>query len=209
MKLKSLFALSFVPLLFGLASCSKPSGPVTTADQIKEAKTVLTGDVVVNAHAYMKGNLLTGLPTGAPMKYTFSWKGDDALHLALNEFAVANMPLQLFFNIDLNVIPRNKWEREEMEGNDWIKFYGDNGVTTFKSINPKVPALDDGNGGKVTMYYNVKTRQIELSLDFNTQTITTEVPLQVVDPSRAARYEEELLKYAEEFAKWKAEQGRP
>ena len=209
MKLKTILSLSLVTLTlaYGLASCSKPSGPMTEAEKIESAQTFLTGDVVLSARAFMGEKDLTGLETGAPMKYHFEWKAGNTLHLKLDGFSVGKMPLQLFFEADLKPVPENQWEKKEMPGDGWIKLYADNGVSSFTPISPNMPKLPNGTGGKVTMFVNAETHEIQFNLDFNVMDIKTEVYRQKVDPSRVKNFEAEKKKFEEDYAAWKKAQG--
>lgn len=208
MKLKTILSLSLVALILGgLASCSKPSGPMTQTEKIESAKTFLTGKVVLSAHAFMGEKNLTGLKTGAPMMYNFEWKADNTLHLKLDGFSVAKMPLRLFFDADLKPVPENQWEKDEMPGDGWIKLYGDNGVTSLTAISPKMPKMPGGTGGKVTMFVNAETHEIQFDLNFNMMGIKAEVFRQKIDPARVNNYEAEKKKFEEDYAAWKKNQG--
>ncbi len=210
MKLKTILSLSLATLILGgLASCTKPSGPMTQTEKIESAKTFLTGKVVLSAHAFMSEKNLTGLETGAPMMYNFEWKADNTLLLKLDGFSVGKMPLKLFFNADLKPVPENQWEKTEMPGDGWIKLYGDNGVTSLSPISPNMPKMPGGTGGKVTMFVNAETHEIQFNLDFNLMSVKSEVFRQKVDPERVKNFEAEKKKFEEDYAAWKKAQGRP
>ena len=64
---------------------------------LKEAKNILSGDIVLSTKATMNTVDKTLLPQGCPTKFNFSWE-KDSLRLMLDGFTVGKMPLIVYFS---------------------------------------------------------------------------------------------------------------
>lgn len=173
---------------------------------ISAAKEILQDSVVLNATA-MQGTVnKTLLDEGCPLKYYLNWKDDDILNLQIREFCVGNMPLTIWFTIDVKFMQLNSWEKEEYQGEGWIKFQGDGGNTVYTAIDEE---YDNGNGGagSVTGFLNVNTNEIEFVTNFNVMNFSSDVYLQKIDPTRIDRFEEEFAQYEKDLEEYKKEHG--
>lgn len=172
--------------------------------KVKGAKKLLNGQIVFGSHAYMGTVNLTRLPKGAPIKYRFTWKDGDVLNFRIERFHVGEMPLELWFDIDVKLQRLNGWEEKEYSGEGWIKFAGSGGVSSFTGLSSEYPEdLGEGKKGDLTGYLNVKTGEIECKTNFNVLNVSSEVYLQKIDPTRITHYEEELAQYNRDLKEWK------
>lgn len=173
---------------------------------ISKAKEILQDSVVLNATA-MQGTVnKTLLDEGCPLKYYLNWKGDDILNIQIREFCVGKMPLTIWFTIDVKFMQLNSWEKDEYQGDGWIKFQGNGGQTVYTAIDED---YEDGNGGagSVTGFLNVNTKEIEFVTNFNVMNMSSDVYLQKLDLTRMDRFEEEFEQYEKDLAKYKEEHG--
>lgn len=173
---------------------------------ISAAKEILQDSVVLNATA-MQGTVnKTLLDKGCPLKYYLNWKDNDILNLQIRKFCVGKMPLTIWFTIDVKFMQLNSWEKEEYQGEGWIKFQGDGGKTVYTAIDE---GYEDGNGGagSVTGFLNVNTNEIEFVTNFNVMNMSSDVYLQKIDPTRIDRYDEDFAQYEKDLEEYKKEHG--
>ena len=201
----------FLPLFLILGACSgdeeRLREPVQE-DYISQARSLLEGDQVFDAHAWMGTVSKTLLPEGAPIRYRFDPAGEDRMTLRMDELQIGTMPLTVWFKVDVKFMQLNSWELKEYPGDGWVKFYGDKGSTTY-SANAQETEYEDGSGsgGTVTGFLNVKTGMIEMSVNFNVLNFTSEVPLQKIDKTRFSRYAEEKAAYEAALIAYKEAHG--
>lgn len=194
--------------LMGTTSCSNNEGPDDTAKNVelaKKAKGFLNGQIVLSTKVTMNGVDKTILPTGCPAKFEFEWDENDPLSMSVSilEFTVGKMPMVVNFKCNTKIMNLNAWEEKDYAGRDWFKFEGKNGDLWIGAHGtPKVQ-----EGSSIAGFYNVKTQQINLVIDYNMMNISSESFLQVVDKSRIGNFEAEKAKYEEDLKKWKEEHG--
>ena len=192
----------------GLSSCNSDDNlePKASAQEyLKEAKYILSGDIVLSTKATMNGVDKTLLPKGCPTKFNFEWTSSDTLKLSLNGFTVGNMPLTIYFHCLCKCMELNSWEKDEYKGSGWIKFKGKDGQVTG---DPKDnSAVEKGSGATVIGYLNVKTQEINFIVNYNMMNVRSECFLQTIDKSRIKHYEEDFKRYEEELAEYKKQHG--
>ncbi|MDR1225113.1 MAG: DUF4903 domain-containing protein, partial [Tannerella sp.] len=135
-------------------------------ENLSVAKEILRDSIVLNARAMMGTVNKTLLEKGCPIKYYFSWKGNDSLNIQIRAFTVGKMPLRIWYTVNVKIMQLNTWEKQEYTGPGWIKFHGDNGLTLYDAITDE---YEDGNGGNgsSTGYFNAETQEIEFITNFN------------------------------------------
>lgn len=174
--------------------------------QLATAREVLQDSIVLNATA-MQGTVnKTQLPQGCPLKYYFSWKSDDVMTLKIKHFSVGNMPLTIWFTIDVKFMKLNSWERDEYTGDGWIKFEGTKGYTSYIG-NTKDYDDGEGNAGTVQGYFNANTHEIEFVTNFNVMNFTADVYKQKIDKSRMATFDADFAQYEHDLAEYKKAHG--
>ena len=192
----------------GLSSCNSDDNlePKASAQEyLKEAKNILSGDIVLSTKATMNGVDKTLLPKGCPTKFNFEWTSSDTLKLSLNGFTVGNMPFTIYFHCLCKCMELNSWEKDEYKGSGWIKFKGKDGQVTG---DPKDnSAVEKGSGATVIGYLNVKTQEINFIVNYNMMNVRSECFLQTIDKSRIKHYEEDFKRYEEELAEYKKQHG--
>lgn len=192
----------------GLSSCNSDDNlePKASAQEyLKEAKNILSGDIVLSTKATMNGVDKTLLPKGCPTKFNFEWTSSDTLKLSLNGFTVGNMPLTIYFHCLCKCMELNSREKDEYKGSGWIKFKGKDGQVTG---DPKDnSAVEKGSGATVIGYLNVKTQEINFIVNYNMMNVRSECFLQTIDKSRIKHYEEDFKRYEEELAEYKKQHG--
>ncbi len=189
------------------------------ADPVPSPKSFLDGTIVTYCKVNMNGEDKTVLPTGCPTKFTFDWNkrvnaeetSENVVRIKMEKFKVGAMPM--FVAFDCDVESKELALNERPEGHEragWHKFTSkDNGVVHM------IPA-SGGNEtpmptkGTINGYYNSKTHEIELNIDFKLKDmlgmdIKAEIFRQELDKSKLAQYDELLKKYEEDLAKWEAE----
>lgn len=191
----------------GLFSCSSDDNleqKDPSMEYIKEAKAILSGDIVLSTRATMNTVDKTLLPQGCPTKFNFKWE-KDSLQLSLNGFSVGKMPLIVYFSCRCKLMQLNSWEKDEYKGDGWLKFKGKDGSVTG---DPKDNSgVQKGSGAGVEGYLNVRTSQITFIVDYNMMNVRSECFLQTIDKNRIDNYEAEFRKYEEELAAYKKEHG--
>lgn len=200
---------------FFFLSCEKDDqdAPADVND-IELAKEILKGDIVLSTTATLQGVDKTLLDGGCPSMFTFTWNKTDlwtpsdpgiVMLLKLDEFIVGTMPMAVWFFVEAKFMELNKWEKEEYTGDGWLKFKGNNGVST-SSDGTNMDDID-GAGGSVIGYINVQTKEVEFLIDFNMLNVRSHSFLQKIDPARLDGYEEELADYEKRLADYKEANG--
>ena len=191
----------------GLSSCNSDDNLEQKApaqEYLKEAKDILSGDIVLSTKATMNTVDKTLLPQGCPTKFNFNWE-KDSLRLTLDGFTVGKMPLIVYFSCKCKFMQLNSWEKDEDKGDGWIKFKGKDGSVTG---NPKDDSgVQQGSGAGVEGYLNVKTNQITFIVDYNMMNVRSECFLQTIDKNRINNYEAEFAQYEKDLAAYKKEHG--
>ena len=171
---------------------------------VKEMKSFMTGDIVLQTSATLNGVDKTLLPGGCPTKFTFTWKDDTTFEVRLLDFTVGAMPMLITFACDVKTMQLNTWEKDEYPGDGWIKFYGKDG---------SVVADDDGEiktsvtGSNVQGYYNANTHQINFIINYNMMNVRSECFLQTVDKSKIDSFEEDFAQFEEDLKAYKEANG--
>lgn len=203
---KILLTLVAVLLSFGFTACSSDDTlekePVEDS-YIAKAKTVLNGDIVISTNSKMNGVDKTLLPGGCPAKYRFKWNDNNTMNLSLLDFKIGNMPFAIFFSCDCSFAKLNSFEEKEYRGDGWIKFTGGPGKLHTRAMN--MGTVQEGSS--VTGYLNVNTQEITFDVNYNMMNVHTNCPQQKIDPSRLARYDEELAQYEKDLKAYKADHG--
>lgn len=206
--------IAFLSLLFfavfAFCSCSSDE-EITNSDAnselVKEATNYLNGEIVLSTNATMNGVNKTLLPEGCPTKFKFEWSKTDAqtFTISLLDFTVGNMGMIINFKCDVKTMVLNSWEQKEYTGDGWIKFKGKDGSVWGTDT-------DDGSassakGSSVQGYFNVKTHEIQFSVNYNMMNVSSECFLQTIDKSRLATFDEDKAKYEEDLKAYKKEHG--
>lgn len=172
---------------------------------VAEARSFLTGDIVLSTYATMNGVNKTLLERGCPTKFNFEWSKTDAntFTISLLNFTVGKMGMVISFKCDVQTRQLNTWEKDEYKGAGWFKFYGEDGSTWVVNAG-KSPK---SNGSYVKGYYNAYTHEINFIVDYNMMNVRSECFLQTIDKNRINNYDEELAQFEKDLAKYKEEHG--
>ncbi len=212
--IKKSISCFFITALFLLTAVSCKGDEEITKTPVAEkylteARNIMKDCIVVNAKAMMGTVDKTLLPQGCPLKYYLTWKDERNLKMEIRAFSVGKMPLTITFAINLNFIQLNSWEKNEYQGEGWIKFQGEGGVTDYIG-NPNTEYEGDSEhsgGGSVIGYLNVKTHEVEFITNFNVMNFSSDVYRQKIDPTRINRYDAEFAQYEKDLEKYKKEHG--
>jgi len=196
---------------FGLmaTSCSSDE-EITDADAntelVQEATNYLNGEIVLRTNATMNGVNKTLLPEGCPTKFKFEWSKTDAqtFTISLLDFTVGNMGMIINFKCDVKTMVLNSWEQKEYTGDGWIKFKGKDGSVWGTDTDG---SASSAKGSSVQGYFNVKTHEIQFSVNYNMMNVSSECFLQTIDKSRLATFAEDKAKYEADLAAYKKEHG--
>lgn len=201
-----------------VSSCSSDD-EITFGDAnatlVKEARSYLTGNIVLNTKATMSGVDKTLLATGCPTKFNFQWSDSDeqTLNISLLNFTVGKMGMIINFKCDVKTMQLNSWEKDEYPGDGWLKFYGENGSCWGQNEDGSDFDGDGSAGSSVVKgsfvqgYYNAKTHQIEFVVSYNMMNVRSECFLQEIDKTRIDRFDEEFAQYEADLQKYKEEHG--
>lgn len=209
MKMRNVFAavclMAFAVL--GFSSCDKEEEE-TKVSNIELAKAHLNGEVVLSTAAFMNDFNITRLPEGCPAKYKLTWD-KDVLVILLNNLKIGSMPFAINFGCRTMLEDVKAGDKDAPKGDGWMKISGTDGCLAM----PGTPVGDykKGSGATVKGYYNVKSREIEFTMDFNmgkTMPMIAKCGRQVVDKNRLKNYDAELQEFMKKFkeAKEKAKQ---
>lgn len=206
------FISMMVCLVFGfmsLSSCSSDE-EITDADAntelVQEATNYLNGEIVLSTKARMNGVDKTLLPGGCPTKFKFEWSKTDAqtFTISLLDFTVGNMGIIINFKCDVKTMVLNSWEQKEYTGDGWIKFKGKDGSVWGTDTDG---SASSAKGSSVQGYFNVKTHEIQFSVNYNMMNVSSECFLQTIDKSRLATFDADKAKYEADLAAYKKEHG--
>lgn len=202
-----------------VSSCSSDE-EITPGDAnetlVKEARSYLSGDIVLNTKATMSGVDKTLLATGCPTKFKFQWSGSEeqTFNISLLNFTVGSMGMIINFKCDVKTMQLNSWEKDEYPGDGWLKFYGEDGSCWGQNEDGSDFDGDGSAGGSVVKgsfvqgYYNAKTHQIEFVVSYNMMNVRSECFLQTIDKTRINRFEEEFAQYEKDLEEAKKNQGK-
>lgn len=193
--------------VLGFSSCDKEEEE-TKVSNIELAKAHLNGEVVLSTAAFMNDFNITRLPEGCPAKYKLTWD-KDVLVILLNNLKIGSMPFAINFGCRTMLEDVKAGDKDAPKGDGWMKISGTDGCLAM----PGTPVGDykKGSGATVKGYYNVKSREIEFTMDFNmgkTMPMIAKCGRQVVDKNRLKNYDAELQEFMKKFkeAKEKAKQ---
>lgn len=173
---------------------------------VGEARSYLTGDIVLSTNATLNGVNKTLLESGCPTKFNFEWTSStsESFVISLLDFTVGNMGMVINFKCEVKTMQLNSWEEKEYTGDGWIKFYGENGSVWGTD---EEGTSSTANGSSVQGYYNANTHQIEFIVNYNMMNVRSECFLQTIDKSRLAGFDAEKAQYEEDLQKYKEEHG--
>lgn len=184
--------------VLGFSSCDDDDEEVKVSN-IELAKAHLNGEAVLSTAAFMNGFNLTRLPEGCPVKYKLTWD-KDVLVILLNNLKIGSMPFAINFGCRTMLEDVKAGDKDAPKGDGWMKITGTDGCLAM----PGTPVGDykKGSGATVKGYYNVKSREIEFTMDFNmgkTMPMIAKCGRQVVDKNRLKNYDAELQEFMKKF----------
>lgn len=184
--------------VLGFSSCDKEEEE-TKVSNIELAKAHLNGEVVLSTAAFMNDFNITRLPEGCPAKYKLTWD-KDVLVILLNNLKIGSMPFAINFGCRTMLEDVKAGDKDAPKGDGWMKISGTDGCLAM----PGTPVGDykKGSGATVKGYYNVKSREIEFTMDFNmgkTMPMIAKCGRQVVDKNRLKNYDAELQEFMKKF----------
>lgn len=175
---------------------------------VAEARSFLTGDIVLNTHATMNSVNKTLLKTGCPTKFKFEWSDTNTniCTISLLNFTVGNMGMIINFECAVQTMQLNTWEKDEYKEDGWFKFYGKDGNVFGEDTDSGEKS--SAKGSSVKGYYNADTHEINFIVDYNMMNVRSECFLQTVDKSLLANYDALKAQYEIDLAEAKKEQGK-
>lgn len=184
--------------VLGFSSCDNDEEE-TKVSNIELAKAHLNGEVVLSTAAFMNDINITRLPEGCPAKYKLTWD-KDVLVILLNNLKIGSMPFAINFGCRTVLEDVKASDKDSPKGDGWMKISGTDGCLAM----PGTPVGDykKGSGTTVKGYYNVKSREIEFTMDFNmgkTMPMIAKCGRQVVDKNRLKNYDAELQEFMKKF----------
>lgn len=184
--------------VLGFSSCDKEEEEAKVSN-IELAKAHLNGEVVLSTAAFMNDFNITRLPEGCPAKYKLTWD-KDVLVILLNNLKIGSMPFAINFGCRTMLEDVKAGDKDAPKGDGWMKISGTDGCLAM----PGTPVGDykKGSGATVKGYYNVKSREIEFTMDFNmgkTMPMIAKCGRQVVDKNRLKNYDAELQEFMKKF----------
>lgn len=184
--------------VLGFSSCDDDDEEVKVSN-IELAKAHLNGEVVLSTAAFMNDFNITRLPEGCPAKYKLTWD-KDVLVILLNNLKIGSMPFAINFGCRTMLEDVKAGDKDAPKGDGWMKISGTDGCLAM----PGTPVGDykKGSGATVKGYYNVKSREIEFTMDFNmgkTMPMIAKCGRQVVDKNRLKNYDAELQEFMKKF----------
>ncbi len=189
--------------------CKTDDGAVLSEAELEAARAVLDGPMVVSAKTVVNGADKTLLPGGAPAKFEFVPGTGDLVTMWQDSLHIGNMPFSISLAIELRLSPVLSLEAADFPGEGWVRFSGRRGVVGYNVRRPAVTVdtTTTGEGATVTGFVNVRTREVQLQIDYIAGTVQTVVERQVIDTSRVAAYDDELRQYEDDLKKYKEEHG--
>lgn len=184
--------------VLGFSSCDNDEEE-TKVSNIELAKAHLNGEVVLSTAAFMNDFNITRLPEGCPAKYKLTWD-KDVLVILLNNLKIGSMPFAINFGCRTVLEDVKAGDKDAPKGDGWMKISGTDGCLAM----PGTPVGDykKGSGATVKGYCNVKSREIEFTMDFNkgkTMPMIAKCGRQVVDKNRLKNYDAELQEFMKKF----------
>lgn len=184
--------------VLGFSSCDDDDEEAKVSN-IELAKAHLNGEVVLSTAAFMNDFNITRLPEGCPAKYKLTWD-KDVLVILLNNLKIGSMPFAINFGCRTMLEDVKAGDKDAPKGDGWMKISGTDGCLAM----PGTPVGDykKGSGATVKGYYNVKSREIEFTMDFNmgkTMPMIAKCGRQVVDKNRLKNYDAELQEFMKKF----------
>ena len=184
--------------VLGFSSCDNDEEE-TKVSNIELAKAHLNGEVVLSTAAFMNDFNITRLPEGCPAKYKLTWD-KDVLVILLSNLKIGSMPFAINFGCRTMLGGVKAGDKDAPKGDGWMKISGTDGCLAM----PGTPVGDykKGSGATVKGYYNVKSREIEFTMDFNmgkTMPMIAKCGRQVVDKNRLKNYDAELQEFMKKF----------
>ena len=211
--LKNIFLAFNLTILFclGFSGCKADEEIVqepVTDNLLRIARESLQDSIVFYAKAMMGAVDRTRLEKGCPVKYFFSWKSEEVMNIQIRGFSVGNMPVTIWYFIDVKFMKLNTWEKQEYPGSGWVKFQGSLGKTFQKTyVTQEEMEAAKSTGGHSTGYFNAETKEMEFTTNFNAAGMSTDVYRQAIDYSRMATYDEDFAQYERDLKKYKEEHG--
>lgn len=205
MKTKFFVYFSIVLMIF-LAGCAKEKVRKADSREVRLAKEILNGPIVLSTKCKINNIDKTLLKNGCPAKYDFKWEG-DRMRVVLENFSVGTMPFEITFKIYTDFMGLNSWEKDENPGSGWVKFKGNNGsIAAMENGKPK--DLGESNGGaNIKGILNLKTKEIQFTINFNVMNVMSNCFQQVIDYNRINNFEEERKQYEMDLQKYKKDHG--
>ncbi len=184
--------------------CKSDDDATLSAAEIEAAKTTLSGDMVVSAHAWINGEDKTLLSSGAPIKINFEESDGDKMNVWMNAIQIGSMPFTVYFGIVIEFAPLNSWEQSELTGEGWVRFSGSHGNINYgaKPSSP-IDTTTEGDGSTMAGYVNTKTKEIQFTTSFTAMNVEISADRQDIDPSRVENYEAEKEQYEKDLEEYK------
>lgn len=146
---------------------------------VQQMREALNGPLVVYAKCDFNGTDMTKLPGGCPLLLRFGWNADGtAMTVTLDDWSVGRMPVKLNYTGTATVGPLTTFDKQELSGDGWFAFSG-TGHTTLSGMTSQ-----EKDGSTISGYYNVATRHLRLTIDFNIMGVRLICPDQAIDPDR-------------------------
>ena len=186
--------------VLGLSSCDKDGkGDEPKLSNIELAKAHLNGEVVLSTTASMNGFNLTRLPEGCPVKYKLAWDKDELIVKIVN-FRFGSMPIPVNFGCRTKLVDVTADDKDAPKGDGWMKISGTDGC--FAMPGTELGDYRKNSGATVKGYYNAKSREIELNIDFGLGKdfpIIAKCDRQLVDKNRLKNYDAEMKEFEKKF----------
>lgn len=184
--------------VLGFSSCDNDEEE-TKVSNIELAKAHLNGEVVLSTAAFMNDFNITRLPEGCPAKYKLTWD-KDVLVILLNNLKIGSMPFAINFGCRTMLEDVKAGDKDAPKGDGWMKISGTDGCLAMPGT--EIGDYTKDSGRTVKGYYNVKSREIEFTMDFNmgkTMPMIAKCGRQVVDKNRLKNYDAELQEFMKKF----------
>lgn len=149
-----------------IPSDSKEENSIVSAEGIKG---ILSGDIVLNADVKLGGQYVT---QSFPTTINFEWN-NDVMTIKIDDLQIGRMPFAISFLCNCSVVELND-EDLSVYSPSWYKLAGVNGIV---SSNPDVVS---GNQGEAICYFNPRTMEMVLNVDFKTSGAIAEFPRQQI-----------------------------
>lgn len=184
--------------VLGFSSCDNDEEEAKVSN-IELAKAHLNGEVVLSTAAFMNDFNITRLPEGCPAKYKLTWD-KDVLVILLNNLKIGSMPFAINFGCRTMLEDVKAGDKDAPKGDGWMKISGTDGCLAMPGT--EIGDYTKDSGRTVKGYYNVKSREIEFTMDFNmgkTMPMIAKCGRQVVDKNRLKNYDAELQEFMKKF----------